>query len=82
MDGRLMAEIDAKTEHDDDGDENAEIVRDALKVYDDWMDRERDNIDEGYDDLEFRAGNQWPEEIRREREDENRPCQTDRKSVV
>lgn len=71
-----MAEIDAKTKSKDDGDDGAEIVRDALKVYDDWMDRERDNIDEGYDDLEFRAGNQWPEEIRQEREDENRPCQT------
>lgn len=71
-----MAETEAQTDRKDDGDESAEIVRDALKVYDDWMDRERDNISEGYDDLEFRAGNQWPEHIKQEREDENRPCQT------
>ena len=71
-----MAEIDAKAERKDEGDESAEIVRDALKVYDDWMDRERHNIEAGYDDLEFRAGNQWPEEIEAQRVAEHRPCQT------
>lgn len=71
-----MAETEAKTERADDSDENAEIVRDALKVYDDWMDRERQNIDDAYDDLEFRAGNQWPETIEKERIDEGRPCHT------
>ncbi len=71
-----MASPDAQTESKDDGDESAEIVRDALKVYDDWMDRERHNIDAGYDDLEFRAGNQWPTEIEAERVAEGRPCQT------
>ena len=71
-----MAETQAQTERKDEGDESAEIVRDALKVYDDWMDRERHNIDAGYDDLEFRAGNQWPEEIESERVAEGRPCQT------
>lgn len=71
-----MADTEAQTERKDDGDENAEIVRDALKVYDDWMDRERHNIDAGYDDLGFKAGEQWPEEIEAERVAEGRPCQT------
>jgi len=71
-----MADIDAKPERDDDGDESTEIVRDALKVYDDWMDRERHNIEAGYNDLEAKAGNQWPDEIEAERVAEGRPCQT------
>jgi len=71
-----MADPNDKIERDDEGEDNAEIVREALKVYDDWMDRERDNIDDGYDDLEFRAGNQWPEEIEADRVAERRPCQT------
>lgn len=60
----------------DSDDDKAKIVRDALKVYDDWMERERANIEAGYDDLEFRAGNQWPEEIEAARIEEGRPVQT------
>lgn len=60
----------------DSDDEKARIVRDALKVYDDWMERERANIEAGYDDLEFRAGNQWPPEIEAARIEEGRPVQT------
>lgn len=39
-------------------------------------DIEKDNIAGAYDDLEFAAGNQWPVELRREREGEGRPCLT------
>lgn len=59
-----------------DGDDHAEIVRDALKVYDDWVEREQHNIDAAYDDLEFRAGNHWPQEVEAERVEQGRPCQT------
>lgn len=55
--------------------EKLDLVRDALKVYDDWNDFEKHNIEAGYDDLEFRAGNQWPLDIERERTDEGRPCE-------
>lgn len=60
----------------DEGDEGQKIVRAALDLYDAWMQRERENIEEGYDDLEFRAGNQWPEAVKQIREEEGRPCQT------
>jgi hypothetical protein len=56
-------------------DENAAIVKAALDLYDAWMLRERGNIEEAYDDLEFRAGNQWHDEDLQLREDEGRPCQ-------
>lgn len=37
---------------------------------------ERDIRDVGLEDLEFRAGNQWPEQVKRERELDARPCLT------
>lgn len=40
------------------------------------IDAERANRDEGLDDLKFRAGEQWPDEIRRERETSDRPIIT------
>lgn len=38
-----------------------DFIATALKRYDAGYDRERDNINEAYEDLEFRAGNQWPD---------------------
>lgn len=75
QDGDAMA-IDDRGAGMTAADDKAKIVRDALKVYDDWMERERANIEAGYDDLEFRAGNQWPEEIEAARIEEGRPVQT------
>lgn len=60
----------------DEADDGQEIVRAALDLYEDYRQREADNLREGYDDLEFRAGNQWPEDVRKLREIEGRPCQT------
>jgi len=57
-------------------DDSAGIVRDALKLYDDWTEREQHNIDAAYDDLEFKAGNQWPGTVEAERLSEGRPVQT------
>ena len=37
---------------------------------------ERDIRAVGLEDLEFRAGNQWPEQVKRERELDARPCLT------
>lgn len=61
---------------DDAGEGDREIVRAALDLYEDFRQREADNVREGYDDLEFRAGNQWPEDVKASREEEGRPCQT------
>ena len=33
-------------------------------------------IREAYEDLEFRAGDQWPAEVKRQREADSRPCLT------
>lgn len=52
------------------------IVKAALRLHDAAYEREQENITEGYDDLEFRAGNQWPESVAQEREDEGRPVET------
>jgi Phage P22-like portal protein len=38
--------------------------------------RERDNMEAAYEDLEFLAGNQWPAYARQQREAEERPCLT------
>lgn len=55
--------------------DDADLVREALERYQDGRARDRENIDDGYDDLAFRADgrNQWPDEIKREREAEGRP---------
>lgn len=55
--------------------DDADLVREALQRYQDGRERDRENIDDGYEDLAFRADgrNQWPEEIKREREAEGRP---------
>lgn len=57
-------------------DEADVIVKAALRLYDAAYEREQHNITEGYDDLEFRAGNQWPEAVAQERIDEGRPVET------
>lgn len=57
-------------------DEADALVKAALRLYDAAYEREQENITEGYDDLEFRAGNQWPETVAQERIDEGRPVET------
>lgn len=52
------------------------IVKAAQRLYDAAWDRDEHNIVEGYDDLEVRAGNQWDETEKQEREAEGRPCET------
>lgn len=50
------------------------MVRDN---YEEGYNKERQNIDDAYDDLAFRAGDQWPADAKRLRvEDGNRPCLT------
>jgi hypothetical protein len=56
--------------------EHAAICRQALDRYRKWTERERENTDAAYDDLKFRAGEQWPVKVLQERENEGRPVLT------
>ena len=48
----------------------------ALKRWQAGYERDRDNIDAAYEDLEFLEGNQWPAEAITIRQSEDRPIQT------
>jgi hypothetical protein len=56
--------------------QESDIVATALKQYERARQREQSNIDEAYEDLKFRKGDQWPEQQKAEREAEGRPCLT------
>ncbi len=54
-------------------DKKISSIREMLQ---DAWDYERDNRDEAEKDLRFRAGDQWPDTVRNEREAAGRPCIT------
>lgn len=53
-----------------------ELLKTARARYSRAMDNERENITLAYDDLEFLAGRQWPDEVVRAWESEGRPVLT------
>ena len=53
------------------------FLRTAAERADEAFNRERDNIEAAYNDLEFLAGNQWPDWARKQREAQDRPCLTE-----
>jgi hypothetical protein len=57
-------------------DKDKDFVRKALEKYNRAFDKEQTNILAAYEDLEFRAGDQWPTEVKRQREADSRPCLT------
>jgi hypothetical protein len=57
-------------------DKNKDFVRKALAKYERAYDKEQSNIIAAYEDLEFRIGEQWPIEVKRQREADGRPCLT------
>lgn len=63
-----------KSENESSGDDN--IIETAKKRYQAAEEFARDNYKEALADWRFRAGEQWPEQIRREREAEGRPTIT------
>lgn len=77
MAGELMADDEkpAKKEKRDKA-KDAEICKQALERYRRWYEKERENIDEAYTDLKFRAGEQWPAKVLTERSNEGRPVLT------
>ena len=71
--GDTMEEVETKAEDNKPDD----IVEDALERFKRVSDFEADNRAEALDDLKFaRLGEQWPHDIRRNRELEGRPCLT------
>lgn len=58
------------------GGENADLLRIARERYQKAIDNDQDNRDRAVEDLEFLAGDQWPDEIRRQRQDDSRPILT------
>lgn len=53
-----------------------DLLRAALKRMDDAYSADIGNRDEAADDLRFLTGDQWPDEVRTERESEDKPCLT------
>ena len=59
------------------GDDDGDVVQRAVKNYHRGAEKERENIDAAYEDLIFRAGEQWPAEIKLLRNAGGpRPCLT------
>jgi len=62
---------------------DADILKEALEDFKLCQDAEKDNREAALDDLKFaRLAEQWPEEVRRKREANNRPCMTFNRMVT
>ncbi|KKM02603.1 hypothetical protein LCGC14_1782740, partial [marine sediment metagenome] len=61
---------------EDIGGEDAALMRIARDRYERAVDHDQDNRDAGIEDLEFMAGDQWPEDIRRQHMEDGRPIIT------
>lgn len=55
---------------------NKEILRIARERFQLAIDAENEIRKKGLEDLEFRSGKQWPDEVKQERELDSRPCLT------
>jgi hypothetical protein len=67
-------DIDETKDSEADNKADEDILRIARERFDLAEEAEIDIRKDAIDDLEFRAGNQWPEAIKQEREQDNRPC--------
>lgn len=63
-------EAKARDDKDDD------FIKEAIERYDRGYEREETNIIEAYEDLEFLSGNQWPADVKKSREEAQRPVLT------
>lgn len=54
----------------------ADLLNDARARYEEDVSSDRENLDRAREDLELYAGEQWPESVRRYREQQGRPCLT------
>lgn len=55
------------------GGDDAELLRVARERYQKAVDHDQENREAAVEDLEFLAGDMWPEEVRRDREEDRRP---------
>ncbi len=53
-----------------------DIVQEAQERLEAAWIQDRENREDGFMDLKFLAGDQWPNEVRLQREEQNRPCLT------
>jgi len=60
----------------DSAEDEAEVIKQALIEFDISSAADTENRARAYDDLQFLDGQQWPEKIKAEREEEGRPCLT------
>lgn len=58
------------------GPRDSEIVATAKRRFQSAVDYEKENREAGLDDLKFLVGKHWPEELKRKREAQKRPCLT------
>ena len=58
------------------GQSDDDIIATAKKRYNSAMEAESDLREAAYDDLKFRIGDQWPEQVKNERQSDQRPCLT------
>ena len=56
--------------------EDFDFMKLARERYTRGVDADRENREDALDDLRFRAGDQWPEGVKQERDSEDRPCLT------
>lgn len=56
--------------------EHISLLREARERFEDAYEEDQWNREQALDDLEFLAGEQWPETVRAEREEEDRPILT------
>ena len=61
---------------EDIGGDDAALMRIARDRYERAVDHDQDNRDAGIEDLEFMAGDQWPDDIRRQHMEDGRPILT------
>lgn len=57
-------------------DKEPDVIKEARSRFDEAQDADRTNREAALDDLNFRAGEQWPDNIRKAREQSKRPCLT------
>ena len=58
------------------GQSEGEVLHEAMERYERAEVRERENMELAYEDLEFRAGEQWDEALLKERQSDGRPALT------
>lgn len=65
-----------QSESMDGGVDQDELLKVARERFTEALSVDRDNREQAVDDLQFLAGEQWPEEVKKAREDAERPCLT------